>query len=92
MVNVPRSAVFSDSTEVFIFVAKGDKSIKVPVEVTWLDDKNGFIPFDYLPADSQIITEGSSGLTKRSGYKDYFRLSICTSQNFRLETPYSSTF
>ena len=63
MVNVPRSAVFSDSTEVFIFVAKGDKSIKVPVEVTWLDDKNGFIPFDYLPADSQIITEGSSGLT-----------------------------
>ncbi len=63
MVNVPRSAVFSDSAEVFIFVAKNDKSIKVPVEVTWLDDKAGFIPFDLLPADSQIITEGSSGLT-----------------------------
>jgi len=61
--SVPRTAVFSDSTEIFIFVAKNEKSIKVPVEVTWLDDKTGFIPFDYLPEDSLIITEGSSGLT-----------------------------
>ncbi len=63
MVNVPRTAVFSDSSEVFIFVAINNKSIKVPVEVTWLDDKTGFVPFALLPADSQIITEGSSGLT-----------------------------
>ncbi len=63
MINVPRTSVFSDSAEVFIFVANGNKSIKVPVEVTWVDDKNGFIPFDSLPADSKIITEGSSGLT-----------------------------
>jgi len=63
MVKVPRTAVFSDSSEVFIFVAKNNKSIKVPVEVTWLDDKTGFVPFALLPADSQIITEGSSGLT-----------------------------
>ena len=63
VVSVPRTAVFSNSTEVFIFVVKDMKSIKVPVEVTWLDDKTGFIPFASLPADSMVITEGSSGLT-----------------------------
>ena len=61
--SVPRTAVFSDSSDIFIFVAKNNKTIKVPVEVTWVDDKSGFIPFDLLPAGSAVITEGSSGLT-----------------------------
>ena len=63
VVGVPRTAVFSNSTEVFIFVVKDMKSIKVPVEVTWLDDKTGYIPFASLPEDSMLITEGGSGLT-----------------------------
>lgn len=61
--SVPRTAVFSDSSEVFIFVAKDNKSIKVPVQVTWVDSKTGYIPVEVLPSGSDVITEGSSGLT-----------------------------
>ena len=63
VISVPRTAVLSGANEVFIFVSQDGKSIKVPVEVTWVDDKTGLIPAEALPAESLIITEGSSGLT-----------------------------
>ncbi|MGI9534386.1 MAG: efflux RND transporter periplasmic adaptor subunit [Thermodesulfobacteriota bacterium] len=63
VISLPRTAVLSGSNEVFIFVSLDGKSLKVPVEVTWVDDKTGLIPIDVLPPDSLIITEGSSGLT-----------------------------
>lgn len=63
VVSVPRTAVLSGLNEVFIFVSQNAKSIKVPVEVTWVDDKTGLIPMEILPPDSLIIIEGSSGLT-----------------------------
>ncbi|MGI9554251.1 MAG: efflux RND transporter periplasmic adaptor subunit [Thermodesulfobacteriota bacterium] len=63
VIRVPRTAVLSGSNEVFIFVSQNGKSLKVPVEVTWVDDKTGLIPLEFVPQDSQIIIEGSSGLT-----------------------------
>ena len=62
VISVPRTAVLSGSDEVFIFVARDDMSQKVPVEVTWVDDKTGLIPMETIPPDSLIIVEGSSGL------------------------------
>ena len=67
VISVPRTAVLSGSNEIFIFVSQNGKSLKVPVEVTWVDDKTGLIPLEILPKDSLIIIEGSSGLT--SGQK-----------------------
>jgi len=63
VVSIPRTAVLSASDEIFIFVSQNGKSLKVPVEVTWVDDKTGLIPVESLPRDSYIITEGGSGLT-----------------------------
>jgi len=62
MVSVPRTAVLSSADEFFIFVVQKSKSLRVPVEVTWVDDKTGFIPFEMLPPDCLIIVEGSAGL------------------------------
>ncbi len=63
VVRIPRSAVLSDSSEIFIFVVNEGLSLKVPINVTWIDDKYGFTNADNIPLNSQIITEGASGLT-----------------------------
>lgn len=62
-IKVPRTAVLSDSSEIFIFVVNDGLSLKVPVNVTWIDDKYGFTEADGIPEGSQIITEGAAGLT-----------------------------
>ena len=64
---IPRTAVLSDADQFFVFVAKDGISMKIPVEVVWVDDKNGFIPVDKFPKNSQIIIEGNAGL--KSGQK-----------------------
>lgn len=63
VITVPITSVLSDSNELFVFLAKDGKSIKVPVNVTWIDDKTGLINASLLPQDAMLITEGSSGLS-----------------------------
>lgn len=64
VVRIPRNAfLFGRSNEIFIFVSKNGKSLKIPIEVTWLDDKTGLVPVEMLPHDCQIIIEGGSGLS-----------------------------
>lgn len=62
VVKVPRSAVLSDSSEIFIFIVDNGRSMKVPLDVTWVNDEFGYTSFGQVPADSEIITEGASGL------------------------------
>ncbi len=62
VVSVPRTAVLSSADEFFIFVVQRGKSLRVPVEVTWVDDKTGFVPAGMLPPDCLIIVEGGAGL------------------------------
>ena len=63
VIRVPITSVLSDSNELFVFLVKDGKSLKVPVEVTWVDDKTGLIDISYLNEGTMLITEGSSGLT-----------------------------
>lgn len=63
VVRVPITSVLSDSNELFVFLVKDGKSLKVPVEVTWVDDKTGLIDISFLNEGTMLITEGSSGLT-----------------------------
>ena len=65
VIKVPRTAILSDSKSVFLFTFNEGKAIKVPVNVTWLNDKQGAIPQDSLPQDSKIIVEGHSGLADK---------------------------
>ncbi len=62
VVVVPRTAVLSDSNELFVFVYKDGKAIKVPVTVDWINDREGTISKDQIPAESRIIVEGHVGL------------------------------
>ena len=62
VVVVPRTAVLSDSNELFIFVYQDGKAIKVPVNVEWINDREGTISADLIPSDSSIIVEGHAGL------------------------------
>lgn len=62
VVVVPRTAVLSDSSELFIFVYKDGKALKVPVNVEWINDREGTISADLIPSDSRIIVEGHAGL------------------------------
>ena len=59
---VPRTAVLSDSNELFVFVYHDGKAVKVPVEIDWINDREGTISKDLIPAGSQIIVEGHVGL------------------------------
>jgi membrane fusion protein, multidrug efflux system len=62
VVVVPRTAVLSDSNELFIFVYQEGKALKVPVNVEWINDREGTISADLIPSDSSIIVEGHAGL------------------------------
>ena len=59
---MPRTAVLSDSNELFVFVYQDGKAIKVPIEVDWINDREGTISKDLIPSDSSIIVEGHVGL------------------------------
>ncbi len=65
VIKVPRSAILSDSKDVFLFTFTEGKAVKVPVSVTWLNDKHGAIPQDSLPKDPKIIIEGHTGLADK---------------------------
>lgn len=65
VIKVPRSAILSDSSDVFLFTFIEGKALKVPIKVTWLNDKQGAISSDSLPKDSIIIIEGNSGLADK---------------------------
>lgn len=67
VVSVPRTAVLSSADKFYVFVVQKGKSLKVPVEVIWADDKTGFIPAAMIPPDCLIIVEGGTGLV--SGQK-----------------------
>ncbi len=62
VVTVPRSAVLSDNKDLFVFVYQDGKALKVPVNVTWINDNQGSIPVDMLPHNGKIIVEGHVGL------------------------------
>jgi len=62
VVKVPRSAVLSDQDELFLFAYVDDMAKKVPVNVTWLDDKTGAVPAQELPSGVKVIVEGHAGL------------------------------
>lgn len=59
---VPRSAVLSDNRNLFVFVYQEGKALKVPVLVTWINDKEGSIPADSIPQGAKVIIEGHVGL------------------------------
>ena len=62
VVLVPRTAVLSDSNELFVFVYQDGKALKVPVNVQWINDREGTIPAYQIPLNSSIIIEGHVGL------------------------------
>lgn len=66
-VEIPRSAVLSDSDEVFVFVVVNGVSKKVPVDITWLNDELGYTEAGNFSENAQVVTEGSAGLS--SGQK-----------------------
>jgi len=53
----------ADENGLFVFALVGEKALKVPVEVTWLDDETGAVPAELLPAGAKIIYDGNAGLT-----------------------------
>ncbi len=59
---VPRTAVLSDSNELFVFVYQDEKALKVPVSVEWINDREGTIPSNLIPKNSSIIIDGHVGL------------------------------
>lgn len=65
VIKVPRTAILSDSSDVFLFTFIEGKAVKVPIKVTWLNDKQGAISSDSLPKDSKIIIKGNSGLADK---------------------------
>jgi len=65
IIKVPRTAILSDSNDVFVFVYIEGLAVKVPIKVTWLNDELGAISSDSIPKDSKIIIEGNSGLADK---------------------------
>ncbi len=59
---VPRTAVLSDSNELFVFVYQDGKAVKVPVDVDWINDREGTISKSMIPSNGSIIVEGHVGL------------------------------
>ncbi|MCZ6555133.1 MAG: efflux RND transporter periplasmic adaptor subunit [Candidatus Dadabacteria bacterium] len=59
---VPRTAVLSDSENLFIFIYQDGKAVKIPVSVEWINDREGTISADLIPDGSSIIVEGHVGL------------------------------
>ena len=62
VVIVPRTAVLSDSDNLFIFVYQDEKAVKIPITVEWINDREGSISADLIPDGSSIIIEGHVGL------------------------------
>lgn len=62
VVVVPRTAVLSDSNELFIFVYQDGTAVKIPVDVEWINDREGTISKDSIPSNSKIIVDGHVGL------------------------------
>ena len=64
VVKISKTAVLFDNKEAFSFVLveKNGEVSKVKVTPTWIDDNSAYIPFNSLPPDSRIITEGNFGL------------------------------
>ncbi len=62
VIKIPRAAVLSDSNSRFVFVYKDGKALKVPVKVTWINEKEGAIPSNLIPEGTQVIIEGHVGL------------------------------
>jgi len=62
VIKIPRAAVLSDSNNLFVFVYKDGKALKVPVKVTWINEKEGAIPSNMIPEGTQVIIEGHVGL------------------------------
>ena len=62
VIKIPRAAVLSDSNNRFVFVYKDGKALKVPVKVTWINEKEGAIPSNMIPEGTQVIIEGHVGL------------------------------
>lgn len=62
VVIVPRTAVLSDSEDLFIFVYQDGKAAKIPVKVDWINDRQGSVSADLIPEGSSIIIEGHAGL------------------------------
>lgn len=65
VIKVPRTAILSDSSDVFLFTFIEGKAVKVPIKVTWLNDKHGAISSDSLPKNSIIIIKGNFGLADK---------------------------
>ncbi|NIP37961.1 MAG: efflux RND transporter periplasmic adaptor subunit [Candidatus Dadabacteria bacterium] len=65
VIKVPRTAILSDSNKVFLFTFTEGIAVKMPVSVTWLNDKQGAIPQHSVPEGSKIIIEGHSGLADK---------------------------
>ncbi len=63
MIIVNREIVMSDEFGTFIFVYRDGKAHQTPVDVIWLNEKQGAIPFDQIPKNSTIIIEGHSNLS-----------------------------
>jgi len=59
---LPRTAVLSDDKDLFIFVYKEGKALKVPIDVTWINDKEGAVSSSKIPEGTQVIVEGHVGL------------------------------
>lgn len=62
VIKIPRTAVLSDSREMFVFVYNDGIAIRTPVSVTWLNEKEGAIPTSMIPEGTEIIVEGHVGL------------------------------
>lgn len=62
VVKVPRGAVLTSDNEIFVFAYVDNTARQVPVDVIWLDDDIGAVPFDQLPEGAQVIVEGHVGL------------------------------
>lgn len=61
-VEIPRAAVVSEGGGDFVLVERNSEVSMIPVTVTWMDDKAGYVSFDSIPEGSRIIVEGNLGL------------------------------
>jgi multidrug efflux pump subunit AcrA (membrane-fusion protein) len=62
VVIVPRTAVLSDNRDLFIFVYKDGKALRIPVSVVWINENEGSIPSKMIPEEGKVIIEGHVGL------------------------------
>lgn len=62
VVGIPRTAVVSRGGADFVMAEKNSEVSRVPVTVTWADDRTGYVSFDSLPKGSRIVVEGNLGL------------------------------